>query len=261
MTRYQSVSYEWSKDFCSTLERYFPNQWEIVILQIRSHKLKQNNSPMILKGEPSTEYIFSEHNSKYIINPLSPQNISFFPDMANTRKWLTENAAGMRILNLFAYTCSLSVAAIAGHAKEALNIDLSSWSLSRGRENHRINGYDLSQVIFLSHDIRKSFNKIEKQGPWDIIIFDPPTDQGLSSKVERDYAKVIRQMPEWLDHNCKLIACLNATHLSNNDLKKMVEDVVPNLKLENEIVRHGSFIDKNREGGLKVFIYKNYIEL
>ena len=116
-------------------------------------------------------------------------------------------------------------------------------------------------MIFLSHDIRKSFNKIKKQGPWDIIIFDPPTDQGLSSKVERDYAKVIRQMPEWLDHNCKLIACLNATHLSNNDLKKMVEDVVPNLRLENEIARPRSFIDKNSEGRLKVFIYKNCIEL
>ena len=81
---------------------------------------------MILKGEPSTEYIFSEHNLKYILNPLSAQNIGFFPDMANTRKWLTENAAGMRILNLFTYRCSLSVAAIAGHAKEVLNIDLSS---------------------------------------------------------------------------------------------------------------------------------------
>lgn len=58
------------------------------------------------------------------------------------------SAAGLRVLNLFAYTCGFSVAAIAGGAARVVNLDMSRPALSRGRDNHRLNGHDLAQVSF-----------------------------------------------------------------------------------------------------------------
>ena len=55
------------------------------------------------------------------------------------RDWLLQNAAGKRVLNLFAYTCSLSVAAIHGGAEEVINLDMASAALATGRKNHQLN--------------------------------------------------------------------------------------------------------------------------
>ncbi|HEY7773065.1 MAG TPA: class I SAM-dependent methyltransferase, partial [Marinagarivorans sp.] len=43
---------------------------------------------------------------------FNQQNTGYFLDMEPGRQWLAANAAGARVLNLFAYTCAFSVVAI-----------------------------------------------------------------------------------------------------------------------------------------------------
>ena len=47
------------------------------------------------------------------------------------RRWVRQQAAGKRVLNLFAYTCGFSVAAIAGGAQQVVNLDMAKAALSR----------------------------------------------------------------------------------------------------------------------------------
>ncbi|MCT7000003.1 class I SAM-dependent methyltransferase, partial [Salmonella enterica] len=82
-------------------------------------------------------------------------------------------AKGLRVLNLFAYTCGFSVAAIEGGAEHVVNLDMARGVLSRGRDNHRLNGHDLSRVTFLGHDLFKSWAKVIHSGPYDLVIIDP----------------------------------------------------------------------------------------
>ena len=87
-------------------------------------------------------------------------------------------------------TCSptpaaFSVAAMAGGATQVVNLDMARAALSRGRDNHRLNQHDLSQVVFLGHDLFKSWGKVAKYGPYDLIIIDPPSFQRGSFDPEQ----------------------------------------------------------------------------
>lgn len=84
--------------------------------------------------------------------------------MANGHEWVRKHAQGRRVLNLFAYTCAFSVAALAGGAEHVLNIDISRAALSRGRDNHRLNQQDIKRVAFEGVDIFKSFPVLKNVG-------------------------------------------------------------------------------------------------
>ena len=84
------------------------------------------------------------------------------------RQWVQERSQGKRVLNLFAYTCGFSVAAKAGGANQVVNVDMAKGALSRGRDNHRLNEHDMSDVTFMGYDIFRSWGKITKYGPYDL---------------------------------------------------------------------------------------------
>ncbi len=67
-------------------------------------------------GESPANQI-NEHGIKYALDLLLNQDASFYIDTRNLRHWLIENAVNWQVLNTFAYTGSLGVAALAGGAK------------------------------------------------------------------------------------------------------------------------------------------------
>ena len=103
----------------------------------------------VIWGEVPGELVVEEAGLKYLVQPLLNQNVGLFLDMAPTRRWLRNAAAGKRVLNLFAFTCAFSVAAIAGGAKRVVNNDMSKPSLDWGRRNHELNGHDLRLIRML----------------------------------------------------------------------------------------------------------------
>ncbi|WP_199519176.1 class I SAM-dependent methyltransferase, partial [Psychrobacter sp. bablab_jr012] len=48
--------------------------------------------------------------------------------------------------------------------------------LRTGKQNHQLNGFTRG-VSYLPHDILKSFGKLKKSAPYDLIIVDPPSFQ------------------------------------------------------------------------------------
>ncbi|MBK9447762.1 MAG: class I SAM-dependent methyltransferase [Betaproteobacteria bacterium] len=62
-----------------------------------------------------------------------------FLDMRAGRRRVMAEAAGKSVLNLFAYTCGVGIAAAAAGAQAVLNIDFSESSLAVGKENARLN--------------------------------------------------------------------------------------------------------------------------
>ena len=67
-------------------------------------------------GEIEENAFVVENLEKYKLNLNNPQNIGFFLDMKNGREWIRKNSQNKSVLNLFSYTCSLSVAALKGGA-------------------------------------------------------------------------------------------------------------------------------------------------
>jgi len=173
-------------------------------------------------GELPQETIAREAGLSYQVHFDRGQNIGFFPDMAVGRQFVRDMAKGKRVLNLVAYTCSLSVAAVAGGAQSVVNLDMSRNALDWGRHNHRLNALDQRRVSFLAHDLFKSFGKLRRLGPFDLIIADPPDTQGDSFRPERDWPRLLRRLPELLTSSGELLACMSVPRLGRSFLETSV---------------------------------------
>ena len=92
-----------------------------------------------LLGEAVEHCDICEHGLHYRLDLGKKQNSGLFLDMRYGRQWVQAQATGQRVLNLFAYTCGFSVAALAGGARQVVNLDMARAALSRGRDNHRLN--------------------------------------------------------------------------------------------------------------------------
>ncbi len=63
------------------------------------------------------------------------QDPLLFLDLRVGRRWIKGASGGKTVLNLFAYTCSIGVAALAGGAREVVNVDFARSALAIGRAN------------------------------------------------------------------------------------------------------------------------------
>ncbi|MBK3868080.1 methyltransferase [Pseudomonas stutzeri] len=208
-----------------------------------------------LLGDVPTEWQITENGLRYKLDLGRKQNNGLFLDMRYGRRWVQEHAQGKRVLNLFAYTCGFSVAAIAGAAEHVVNLDMASAALTRGRENHRLNQHDLGRVSFLGHELFKSWGKVRKLGPYDLIIIDPPSFQKGSFALTRDYQKILRKLPELLNAGGRVLACVNDPDVGSDFLIRGMAAEAPQLRFEQRLENPPEFPDIHPESGLKALLF------
>lgn len=120
-----------------------------------------------------------------------------FLDTRLVRGWLKENSRDRRILNLFAYTGSLGVAAAAGGARSVVHVDSKKTPLQLARENHRLNEFRADDRDFMRGDVYQHLPKAARAGvSFEGIVLDPPPrvpDRKKRRKpVGQDYAKLVK---------------------------------------------------------------------
>jgi len=220
------------------------------------HRYLPDSPGQWLLGEPCQQREVVEDGLRYLLDLGVRQNNGLFLDMRYGRRWVREQAAGKRVLNLFAYTCGFSVAAIAGGAEQVVNLDMARSALARGRDNHRLNGHDASRVAYLGHELFKSWGKVRKYGPYDLIIIDPPTFQRGSFVLTQDYAKVLRRLPELLSEGGQVLACVNDPGIGSQFLIDGMAEQAPGLSFVERLANPPEFPDADAEGGLKALVFR-----
>jgi len=210
----------------------------------------------VFKGGIPEAPLAHELGCVYQLKFGTSQNIGFFLDMKTGREWLMNNARDKRVLNLFAYTCSLSVAALKGGAEMVVNVDMAKGALSVGKENHRLNEIDSHRVKFLSYDIMNSRNNIARSGPYDIVVIDPPTNQGDSFKVERDYYKIIKRLNNMTHPGAVVMACLNSPYLKSDFLKQLFAEHAPEFQFTSKLDSSFAEMEVDPEEGLKILFFE-----
>lgn len=214
ITLYHEVDENWLSEQVSLIQKVMP-ECQSIQVQYRSRKFAPSE---VLWGDEISSLRAKEHGLKYHISLGKAQNSGLFLDMGKGREWVKNHSENKKVLNLFAYTCAFSIAAIAGGAEQVVNIDMSKSSLSKGRENHKLNQQDASKVKYEGVDIFKSYSRLKKYGPYDLLICDPPSFQKGSVKIERDYKKIIKRLPELMANNSDVLLCLNSPDLSEDFL-------------------------------------------
>ncbi|MCT7566221.1 class I SAM-dependent methyltransferase [Aliarcobacter butzleri] len=218
-------------------------------------KYKKDELNEAIIGEIPPFYIVVENGLKYKINFFN-KNIGIFLDMKIGREYISSICNDKNVLNLFSYTCTFSVVAINAKAKQVVNVDMAKGALTTGRENHHLNNLDTKKVKFMPYDILKSWNRIKKEGPYDIIIIDPPSFQKGSFAATKDYEKIIKKLPELASENCIVLSCLNAPELDSDFIKQKFKEFAPTFRFEKRLENLKEFITNNEEKSLKNLIFK-----
>ncbi len=215
------------------------------------------NAPSEVPLGQLPEQVYAQRGAlRFHLHLARQQNAGFFLDMEPGRQWLEQQAPGKRVLNLFAYTCAFSVVAVAAGADKVVNVDMSSPSLNTGRANHQLNGLDKNRSEFLAEDILKSWGRIKKRGPYDLVIIDPPSYQKGSFIATKDYAKVVRRLPELMPEGGLVLACLNAPELSEDYLKQQFEEQCPGAVFVERLTPSADFPDVDPQQQLKLLVYR-----
>ncbi|MDA7816627.1 class I SAM-dependent methyltransferase [Sulfurimonas sp.] len=238
------------KDFISTCRH------KTIVLQRRYIKGAPSE---VVVGELEDNLHVVENGMKIKLNLLSNRNSGYFPDMKNGRAFVRENAKDKSVLNLFSYTCAFSIAAKLGGAIKVSNIDMSKGALSTGRVNHQLNDINTKGVSFAPYNILKSFSRIKKKGPYDLIIIDPPTFQKGSFEATKDYQKLIGKLPQIAAEECTLLACLNSPDLDVEFILKLVKELAPSFEFVKRLENVDEFSSEDENRSLKNLIFKRNI--
>jgi len=248
---YKEVDKQWLTDLSLFLLNVMTEKgFKVKSIQVQ-FRCRDLAPTQILYGDEISDYDACENGLAYKISLGKNQNYGIFLDMKNGRTWLRENSKDKRVLNLFSYTCAFSSAAIAGGAEQVVNLDMSKAALAVGRDNHRLNEHDLSKVKYLGHDLFKSWGKVIRLGPYDIVIADPPSLQKGSVNIKRDYPKIMRRLPELLNKGGHALLCLNSPDLDFTFIIDALAEHCPQAKIIDYIKPPVEFTNIDADKGLK----------
>ncbi len=203
-----------------------------------------------VKGQPIPELVAKCADVNLQVRIGSNQNVGVFHDMAPVHSWVAERAQGKRLLNLFSYTCAFSVAALNAGAQTCVNVDMAGGALNTGRENHRLNGIDRG-AKFLKMDVLKSFGRFRREGPFDLVIADPPSFQRNSFEAKKHYAKLLNRLGEVLTETGEVLFCLNDPGVAEEEFKQWIVDSGKWQVIE-RLAAAQSFVDSSGDTALKV---------
>lgn len=132
---------------------------------------------------------FMESGLRFFADLSDGQKTGFYLDQRENRSRLRALAAGQRVLNLFSYSGAFSVAALAGGASRAVDVDASEAALGLAREHRRENGNAAGDEDFVRADVFEDLRRrVQSRESWDIVICDPPA----FAKKKADLARAAR---------------------------------------------------------------------
>jgi len=131
------------------------------------------------------EMIIREGGLRFVVNLQDRIDTGLFLDHRKVRAHAKERCAGKRVLNLFAYTCSVSVAAAVGGASTTTSVDLSKTYLDWGRRNFSENRLDPNRHRFVREDAMRWIRR--DRATYDWIFINPPTFS-RSKATKRDFS-------------------------------------------------------------------------
>ena len=116
-----------------------------------------------------------EHGVWYALDLLMHRDASLYLDTRNLRAWAIEHLAGSTVLNTFAYTGSLGVAAMAGGAVRVVQTDLKREYLNVAKTSYTLNGFPIVKADFLAGDFWTQISHMKRAGErFDCVFVDPP---------------------------------------------------------------------------------------
>lgn len=195
-----------------------------------------NPLPPEVLAEANKPREFDEMGVRYAVQGRhSGQDPWLFLDMRAGRRRVMQEAVGKSLLNLFAYTCGVGVAAAKAGAAHVVNVDFAESNLRVGKENARLNELPirlrfvqsdafaamrqlagLGQPTMVRGKRMPAFPKLDQRA-FDVVFLDPPRHAKSAFGVVdivNDYAALMKLALACTVEGGTLICCNNAAQIS-----------------------------------------------
>lgn len=207
-----------------------------IVKKRRSKDPRQQAGKIVFGDSPDTTII--ENNVRYAIDLTMNQDASFYLDTRELRTWLTKNMTNKRVLNTFAYTGSLGVAAWASGAKEVVQLDLNKRFLSVAKQSAKLNGFPCKDNMYQTADFWSRLNHFKAiKSYFDCVILDPPVYSKTSKAtidITKNYHKLINKVRPLIVDGGMLVTINNALFQSGESHYQVLEALCQDgyLKIE-----------------------------
>jgi 23S rRNA (cytosine1962-C5)-methyltransferase len=178
---------------------------------------------LLAGAEPPVPLLVMEGDTTLLVDVMHGQKTGFFLDQRDTRALVRRLASGRRVLNAFAYTGAMSVAAGRGGAAEVVSVDTSAPALALAEQAWAANGLPEGSARFVCADVFE-FLRAERE-PFDLVILDPPPFVRRRRDVTsglRGYKDVNLQALRRLAPGGWLITCSCSQHVDRAAFRDVV---------------------------------------
>jgi 23S rRNA (cytosine1962-C5)-methyltransferase len=136
---------------------------------------------------------------------------------------------GKTVLNTFAYTGSLGVAAQAGGASRVVHLDRNRAFLNVAKTSYTLNGWPIHKPDFQAGDFFSSVSRFRRTGElFDCVLVDPPffstTSKGTIDLVNESH-RVINKVRPLVANDGYLVAINNALFVSGAEYMRTLESL------------------------------------
>ena len=199
----------------------------------RTGTTRDRGLPPLLLGEgrgegatSSRPIPFTENGLTFFADIAGGQKTGFYLDQRDNRARLRALASGRTVLNLFSYSGAFSIAALAGGAARAVDVDSSDAALGVAREHRRANGFPVMDADFVRADVFEDVRRRVSAGEtWGIVVCDPPAfakKRGDVPTAARGYKDVNRLAMELVEPGGWLLTCSCSGQIGADLFQKIV---------------------------------------
>ena len=191
---------------------------DLAHIHMRTRRRTKRGEQYEKRTDVGEYHAVDEGGLKFLVNFTDYLDTGLFLDHRPTRAMIREAASGKRFLNLFCYTASATVYAIAGGARTTTSVDLSNTYLEWARRNLQLNGQLGKQQQAVRADCLAWLDEqvsLGERGPrYGLIFLDPPTFSNSKSMrelldVQRDHARLINLAAALLTPDGELVFSTN----------------------------------------------------
>ncbi len=191
-----------------------------ILLKERKAEAFKSRQGRFIFGDQADRRIL-EGNVWYAIDLQMHQDSGFYMDTRWLRRWALKYLRDKSVLNAFAYTGSLGVAAKAGGAGRVVHLDLDRQFLNVAKVSYEINKWPVDKADFVRGDFFPEVSRLKREGArFDCIFLDPPffstTAKGTVDGVD-NFHRLINKVRPLVADNGWLVAINNALFLSGKD--------------------------------------------
>ena len=199
------------------------------VVKVRDGAPAARNGRVVFGAPGDLPRTVLENGVWYSLQLTHNRDASLYLDTRNLRLWAKESLRGKRVLNTFAHTGSLGVAARAAPSAQVITTDANRHVLAIAEASFALNGFNVSPRDFRAGDFFEIVARFKReQALFDCVFLDPPVyargDRGLVD-LQVGMGALINKVRPLVGHGGALVLVNNAVFVSGAEYTALLDSL------------------------------------